>query len=286
MKNTGIPYELLTKRIFQDILDQSQVKTIKVEHNVTLVGKTASHQVDVYWKFQLNGFEYETVVQAKDWNQAVNQGALLQFKAVLDDLPGFPVGIFVTRTGYQSGARDYAASHGIKLYELREPNDRDLDGRIKEIHVRMHFQMPQVSQEKPVIDVEWAKAEQQRLSIADSDMTIQLAGMADQIYFKDEAGKPALSFYDASQKLVAQGTPEETLQSLQFDTPLYLDTHNPKFPLVRCLGFQARIRIIEDFREMVLKAEDTVEFILKNVTTGNIEIIKKKSELNGKSNGG
>lgn len=275
MKNTGIPYELLTKRIFQDILDQSQVKTIKVEHNITLQGKTTTHQIDVYWKFELNGIAYETVVQSKDWNQAVTQGALLQFKAVLDDLPGSPVGIFVTRTGYQSGARDYATAHGIKLYELREPTDKDFEGRNKEIHVHIHFAIPQVSQQQPVVDIEWAKSEKIRLNLADKDMTVQLAGMENEIFFKDAGGSQTLSFHEASQQLVSKATTDETLQSIMFSTPLFLETHNPKFPRVRCLGFQARIRIIEESHEIILKSEDTVAFILKNVATGNIETFKK-----------
>jgi len=74
----------------------------------------------VYWKFEKGGITYEAIVQAKDWESAVNQGQLLQFNGVLGDLPGQPRGIFVTRTGYQQGAKDYAAAHGIILYELAE----------------------------------------------------------------------------------------------------------------------------------------------------------------------
>jgi hypothetical protein len=48
----------------------------------------------------------------------------LEFKGVLDDLPGQPRGAFVTRTGYQRGAKDFAAAHGIILYELGEPAKR------------------------------------------------------------------------------------------------------------------------------------------------------------------
>ena len=268
MKNTGIPYELLTKKIFQDILNQSEVKTIHVEHNVTLQGKSATHQIDVYWKFELNGIPYETIVQAKDLNRAVSQGALLQFKGVLDDLPGSPVGIFVTRTGYQRGARDFAKTHGIALYELREPADKDFEGKIKEIHVQMNFQIPLVSQQQPVVDVEWAKAEKERLSLTEADLSIRLSGMADQIYFKDADGRPAISFRDATQQLVAKATTEESLQTLEFATPLFLDNHSLSFPVIRCLGFQAKVRFIEELREMVFRAEDTVDFILKNVITG------------------
>jgi len=119
-KNTGIPYEKLVQGIFQAIHDQEEVATITVEQNKTLQGKISTHQIDVYWRFQTGGIEHEVIVQAKDWRSAVKQGDLFHFKCVLDDLPNQPRGVFVTRTGYQQGAKDFAAAQGIILYELDE----------------------------------------------------------------------------------------------------------------------------------------------------------------------
>ena len=116
----GEPYENLTQVIFKSILSQKEFPNIKVERNVTLQGKTTSHQIDVYWKFEFGGVPHEAIVQAKDWKKPVDQLHLLAFSKVLDDLPGQPRGIFVTRTGYQQGAREFALAHGILLYELRE----------------------------------------------------------------------------------------------------------------------------------------------------------------------
>jgi hypothetical protein len=120
-KNTGIPYEKLVQGIFQAIHNQEEVETITVEQNKALQGKISKHQIDVYWKFQRGGIEHEVIVQAKDWQSTVKQGELFHFQCVLDDLPNQPRGIFVTRTGYQLGAKDFAAAQGIILYELDEP---------------------------------------------------------------------------------------------------------------------------------------------------------------------
>jgi hypothetical protein len=95
----GTAYENLTQVIFQLILGQKDFPNIKVEHNVTLEGKTAHHQIDVYWKFQFGGVSHEVIVQAKDWAKPVEQLHLLAFKEILDDLPGQPRGIFVAAGG-------------------------------------------------------------------------------------------------------------------------------------------------------------------------------------------
>jgi Restriction endonuclease len=120
-KNTGVPYEKLVRGIFKAIHDQEEVATIAVEQNKTLKGKISTHQIDVYWKFQTGGIEHEVIAKAKDWRSAVKQGNLFHFKCVLDDLPNQPRGNFVTRNGYQQGAKDFAAAQRIILYELDEP---------------------------------------------------------------------------------------------------------------------------------------------------------------------
>jgi restriction endonuclease len=118
--NTGIPYELIAREIFELLMNQDSAQNIEVKHNVPLKGKVTEHQIDVYWEFELGGVTYRSVVQTKDWNTPLNKGELLKFKAVLDDLPGQPTGIVVTRSGYQKGAKEVASANGILLYELVE----------------------------------------------------------------------------------------------------------------------------------------------------------------------
>ncbi len=119
-KNTGLSYEILVQGIFQAIIDQDEVANLLVERDKTLQGKTTPHQIDVYWKFEKAGITYENIVQAKDWQSPVKLGQLMEFKGVLDDLPGQPRGIFVTRSGYQKSAKTVAIKNGIILYELDE----------------------------------------------------------------------------------------------------------------------------------------------------------------------
>jgi restriction endonuclease Mrr len=102
-KRIGRSYEKLTQQIFAEALNSDDVRSIEVKHDVTLTGRTTDHQIDVYWEFERGGIKYITLVQAKDWATRVEQGELLKFKAVLDDLPNQPRGVFVTRTGYQKG---------------------------------------------------------------------------------------------------------------------------------------------------------------------------------------
>lgn len=91
--NTGKQFEILTQHLFSELISQQLVSNVEVQHNVVIQGKLLSHQIDVYWEFEVADIKYRTVVQAKDWMSPVPQGELLKFKSVLDDLPGQPRGI-------------------------------------------------------------------------------------------------------------------------------------------------------------------------------------------------
>jgi hypothetical protein len=116
----GIPYEILVQSIFQEIHDQQSVHTIRVKHDITLQGIDTTHQIDVYWEFSLGGIVYRTIVQARDWKSEIKKEHVLAFKGVLEDIPGQPRGIIITRTGFQRGAKAIAKAHGIKLYLLTQ----------------------------------------------------------------------------------------------------------------------------------------------------------------------
>lgn len=106
----GTKYEILTQKIFQIIQKQDMVTNVEVKHDEILKGKMTDHQIDVVWKFEdQKGRIVTAIVQCKDWNSTVDQGKLLEFKSVIEDLKCQPVvGIFVTRTGYQKGAKKIA----------------------------------------------------------------------------------------------------------------------------------------------------------------------------------
>lgn len=116
-------YESVVQGIFQLLVDQDSVHNVRVEHNVTLQGKSAPHQVDVYWKFEMGGVPHETIFQAKHWSKAVDKGELLKFKAVIDDFPG-STGVFVTKirlSARSARIRIQARNYPISIRRIATP---------------------------------------------------------------------------------------------------------------------------------------------------------------------
>jgi hypothetical protein len=160
VKNTGKPYEALTEQVFARLLAQGNV-CAKVERDVTIEGKSTKHQIDVTFEFVAGPVTYRTIVQCKDWASAVKQEQVLAFHAVLNDIPGQPRGIMVSRSGFQDGARSVAEHHRIQLYELREPEESDWNGLLRAIELNIivrqpHFEGVHFVWDEPAIQAEMA----------------------------------------------------------------------------------------------------------------------------------
>lgn len=282
--NTGIPYEKLTQQIFDQIVNQNSVDTIKVEHNVHLQGKSSvTHQIDVYWEFEKGGIKHSVIVQAKDWTYAVNQGELFKFKCVLDDLPGQPKGIFVTRTGYQSGAHEFAKHHEIPLYELGEPTDAYWDGAIKIIDGTFDMFAPHCEGFKPIWDREWITKEKEKLHIPEKEFILKIAG---DTKFYDENDQEIGTVQSVVQSVVDSFYPpkptemDPTKKTHTFDKPAFIWTGVPKFPRLKITAVEATVSVLKVAEETLhFDFGDFIGFILKNVTKGDQEIFDKDANL-------
>ena len=278
-KNTGIPYEILTKQIFQALHDQDQIENIKVQHNVKLQGKTVEHQIDVYWEYELGGVVYRAVVQTKDWDQTVSKGHLIQFKGVLDDLPGQPRGIFVTRTGYQSGAQQFAAANGIVLYELREPTTKDVEGRINSIILKITAFITTAPSVEPIVDKDWVGVERKRLNIPSTEQ-FQISitkRLAEMLLFKENEQKVG-SFEQIIEGMYPDLKAElpETTKEHYFSEPTFMVTGIAAFPRVKLCGLRANIAIKRVYQELIFRSEDFIGFILHDVIGNKTQLIDKQ----------
>ncbi len=129
--NSYTEYELLTQKIISLLGEAKDIKTINIQHDAKLKGKSGQkHQIDVLWDYELNGKRYRFAIECKDYNKRVSLGTICCFNGVLIDLEGIH-GIMVTKVGYQEGAKRYADYYNISLKELRPPRKEEKIGCIK-----------------------------------------------------------------------------------------------------------------------------------------------------------
>lgn len=269
MKNTGKPYEDLVERMFQELLKQGAVKTIELKRNVRIEGASTTHEIDIYWSFEIGGITYVTIVQAKDEQCSISQGKVLQFKAILDDISRQPRGIFVSRHGFQSGAINVAKQHGIVLYEFREPTDKDWDGAIRRISIDMVGFMPDYKLKTFLFDENWIREKLQGTQIPKgTQIQFKWDGLDIEMLLYDTQFKPFTNLNEfifstiVPKKMEALG-PVQTIY--KFQVPVYSKIQNPYLEFVKLQAIDLTYTISKHSHTINIDASDFVGFILTNV---------------------
>lgn len=91
---------------------------VVVSSNVILIGKSgAKHEVDVYYQFEKSRVLHKVAFECKFKSRRVQKSDVIDFHGKLQDI-GNIQGIFVSKSGYQQGAKDYANHYGIQLLTL------------------------------------------------------------------------------------------------------------------------------------------------------------------------
>lgn len=276
VKNTGVPYEKLTKWIIEQISKESGVNTIRIERDINLQGRDAVHQIDVLWEFDVGGIRYTTIIQAKDWwTRRVDQGKLMQFKCVLNDLPGQPRGIVIARKGFQKGAREYAENNGIEIFELREPTEKDWDGRWKLFYIKMHKYQPIFENVRLIQDEQWNLQEVKRLERSVDEAPV--ITVSDELIFYDGTDAEITNALELLNSMVPKGFEELPPADFTytFNEPTFVKTNDPQ---VRAKVKSVEVTISKKLEifEYQLDAEDFVGYILKNVISGDVKTFPKR----------
>lgn len=272
-KNTGKPYEKLTQKIFSQIVNQNSVQNINVQHDVTLLGKTTSHQIDVYWEFEVGGLQYQTVIQAKDWKNKVKKEQMLAFKGILDDLPSGTKGVFVSKSGFQSGAIEVAQAHGIKIYELRKPTDSDWIGKMTELHVEINLQKPYVDNLSLELNKQW---------VSDNNINIQALPLGKKILENYEiisSQKDHMCFmFDIVKDFLNNAPEQETYCEKVFDDA-FIAMQDGCLVKIKRLSGNFGCRTIT--QKMHIDVESVVGMILVDILSGSISRFDKYNNLLG-----
>lgn len=275
----AIEYEKLTQSIYQAIL-KNEGTNIEVKHNEDIMGRSGvAHQVDVFWRFRQAGIDHTVLIECKNFSSTLTLEKVRNFFAVLHDI-GNCSGIIVTKTGYQSGVVNFAKYYGIKLKLLRAPIDSDWEGRIKDIHVALHFRSAVSTPDKPIKVTLNLKAKNKEQEIRISNAKSDDNGL--QIKFYDKSGiartEDLISWLPRQLKVLDQkdGGPYKAIVPTP-DFWIYINQGQEGEELVEVsgLGVEYYVETIQ-IREFTTYGEEVVESILRDNSSGEIEYIKRK----------
>ena len=122
-------YEEITKYIYENLGTASGIKVKGHGRNCKVMGKSGvAHQVDVLTEEKDGDRIRLTAIECKFLNKKVTKGVVMQLFEIMEDA-GIESGIIVCKTGYTRDTLKFAEHKGIRLVELWEAGENDLNGK-------------------------------------------------------------------------------------------------------------------------------------------------------------
>lgn len=284
----GSAYERELQKIYESMLKQDLVDA-KVERRVKLRDSEGrSHEIDLYWKFRRADVLHQVVVQAKDYASKIKISQLIEFHKTLELLPGQPVGLFITRTGFQKGAFDYANDHGIGLLRFRKPSDYrgskkkpipDIKVKaIKHIHpLRLHIDLNWINEEKERLQITEEKLEQAKRLIVDADNNMN---------FYDEDGHVVTDFWAAMHVLYPDIEQNPTVEdhvgrAAEFTVPTFVLTKESTIPRLKVNAITIKRIMKKSIDSFEIAADNIIRGILENLASGEVRVFNNEFRSDG-----
>lgn len=259
MDNPNIQYELFVKEVYEYLHQAEGVENIDIQHNIKLKGISGCyHQIDVYWRFIIADIEYQVAIECKKYQQKISIGKIRDFNSVLEDV-GNINGVFVSKNGFQSGAKEYAKQKRIKLIEMRYPNDKDWEGRMRNLDFSLNAYFKHIKSRDIKVDIEWIKANS---TIQPGD-TIKFSGMNNEIFIEDLVEKEKISLYDLENKLPAVKKGSDFEEVITFENAYILHPNTIDKIKIKSITYQYDVSC--STQEFKIRGDDVAKAIVKDV---------------------
>ncbi|GIG67716.1 restriction endonuclease [Phytomonospora endophytica] len=115
MTGPGELFEDYVRFIYQMLLE-AQGKNIVVTRRAPVTDNRGNtYNIDVFYEFIVAGVQHRVAIECKDTQRPVERDDVIAFAGKLLDMPS-TIGVFISRNGFQQGARKYLEDHGILYY--------------------------------------------------------------------------------------------------------------------------------------------------------------------------
>ena len=184
------------------------------------------------------------------------------FREKLNDIAAFPCGIFVSKSGFQSGAVEYARVHGIKLVTIDETNQMNY------LHLNFYYRFPHIEKLSIILDKEWLTLEKERKGIL-AELKISNKASEAILCDDDQNEIPLLDFIRQAQRPHLNDKPGVKSRIIyKFEKPWYILTEDEAFPKVILKGFEFDFFITESREYKEFHSDEAVDYLLRDLLEG------------------
>ena len=268
MKNKNIEYEILVKEIYKHLLRAEGFENIEVKHDVKILAKSGcTHQIDVYWEYKLGGEIHRIAIDCKNYSKKISIAKVRDFFGVIYDI-GNIKGVLVTRKGFQSGAKQFADYYTISLKELRKPDERDWENRVKTIDIKVIEFRKNVTNIHIELDVN--ERDSDAMINKEERIIETFRRLNTSIFISDENGSTLINFLELERNLPHNYQERKGLKhTYTFDNG-YLESNLGRVK-ISYIEFEYDVDTVAS--DITLEAEELTKAIIRDVKTMDLKFI-------------
>lgn len=110
-------FEIFCMNTLKAYAEKERLKDFSITHNKKIQADDGTYQIDVYAEYTALGAKNVVLVECKKKSNAIKREVVEVLHKRLENL-GAHKGILISTSGFQSGATEYAAKHGIALWQI------------------------------------------------------------------------------------------------------------------------------------------------------------------------
>lgn len=112
-------FEKYCLSILDDLYSPKKLDDYKISHNETYEKNDGKHQIDVVIEYSIANARNKVFVECKRKKNPIEIGMVRDLYQKIQSC-GANKGIFISTSGYQSGAIEFSREHGIALYRIMD----------------------------------------------------------------------------------------------------------------------------------------------------------------------
>lgn len=116
-------FEKFCMEFLRAYAEKEKLSEFNIKHNVKIEASDGIYQIDIYAEFVAMNCKFKVLAECKKYNKAVSRDKVEILYSRLQSL-GMNKGILISTSGFQSGAIQFAKSHGIALIQV---SDKSID---------------------------------------------------------------------------------------------------------------------------------------------------------------
>lgn len=149
--------EMVYKAILEAERREGRITPIAIERSKEITSASGTpYKSDIYWEYSIAGIKNCVTIECKNYNKNVDLPQVRNFARAIENISGLK-GLMATKKGFSENAIKEASADNIDLIVIRELSEEDWQDRIKQINVKMLFDIPsRVTSIVPVFNKEWA----------------------------------------------------------------------------------------------------------------------------------